>query len=96
MRNYWLCGVAFAAAVAISGAANAQVKLGVAGPITGPNAAFGAQLVNGTQQMTAMGALYIKEAEELAELADLICTTTLEGIAGSPRAFADWLLVSVG
>ena len=50
MRNYWLCGVAFAAALAVSGAANAQIKLGVAGPITGPNAAFGAQLVNGTQQ----------------------------------------------
>jgi branched-chain amino acid transport system substrate-binding protein len=33
-----------------AGAANAQIKMGVAGPITGPNAAFGAQLVNGTQQ----------------------------------------------
>ena len=39
-----------AAALAFSGAANAQVKIGVAGPITGPNAAFGAQLVYGTQQ----------------------------------------------
>ena len=30
--------------------ANAQIKLGVAGPITGPNAAFGAQLKNGVEQ----------------------------------------------
>jgi branched-chain amino acid transport system substrate-binding protein len=33
-----------------AGAAQAQVKLGVAGPITGPNAAFGAQLKNGVEQ----------------------------------------------
>src|SRR5579864_5370863 len=50
MTKYWLSGVALAAALAFSGAASAQVKMGVAGPITGPNAAFGAQLVNGTQQ----------------------------------------------
>jgi branched-chain amino acid transport system substrate-binding protein len=45
-----LSGVALIAALAFSGAASAQIKMGVAGPITGPNAAFGAQLVNGTQQ----------------------------------------------
>ena len=48
--KYWLSGVALAAAVAFSGAASAQIKMAVTGPITGPNAAFGAQLVNGTQQ----------------------------------------------
>src|SRR5579863_3494512 len=50
MTKYWLSGVALVAALAFSGAASAQIKMGVAGPITGPNAAFGAQLVNGTQQ----------------------------------------------
>jgi branched-chain amino acid transport system substrate-binding protein len=40
----------FAAALAAAGAASAQIKMGVAGPITGPNAAFGAQLTMGTQQ----------------------------------------------
>src|SRR6202167_5332346 len=50
MTKHWLSGVALAAALAFSGAASAQIKMGVAGPITGPNAAFGAQLVNGTQQ----------------------------------------------
>ena len=50
MTKHWLSGVALVAALAFSSAASAQVKLGVAGPITGPNAAFGAQLVNGTQQ----------------------------------------------
>ena len=50
MTKYWLSGVALAAALAFSGAASAQIKMGVAGPITGPNAAFGAQLTNGTQQ----------------------------------------------
>jgi branched-chain amino acid transport system substrate-binding protein len=50
MTKHWLSGVALIAALAFSGAASAQIKMGVAGPITGPNAAFGAQLVNGTQQ----------------------------------------------
>ncbi len=50
MTKYWLSGVALAAVLAFSGAANADIKIGVAGPITGPNAAFGAQLVNGVQQ----------------------------------------------
>jgi branched-chain amino acid transport system substrate-binding protein len=50
MKKYWLSGAVFAAALAAAGAASAQIKMGVAGPITGPNAAFGAQLTNGTQQ----------------------------------------------
>ncbi len=52
MKNYWLYGVALATAVAMSGVARADdtIKMGVAGPITGPNAAFGAQLVQGTTQ----------------------------------------------
>src|ERR1700731_2650760 len=50
MTKHWLSGVALAAALAFSGAASAQIKMGVAGPITGPNAAFGAQLVQGTTQ----------------------------------------------
>ena len=50
MTKHWLSGVALVAALAFSGAASAQIKMGVAGPITGPNAAFGAQLVQGTGQ----------------------------------------------
>ncbi len=50
MKKYWLSGAVLAAALAAAGVANAQIKFGVAGPITGPNAAFGAQLTNGTQQ----------------------------------------------
>ena len=49
MKKLWLTSVVLAAGLAFSGAANAQIKLGVAGPITGPNAAFGAQLKNGTE-----------------------------------------------
>nr|WP_246180091.1 branched-chain amino acid ABC transporter substrate-binding protein [Microvirga thermotolerans] len=37
----------------MASAAHAQVKIGVAGPITGPNAAFGAQLTNGAEQAVA-------------------------------------------
>jgi len=50
MKKLWLTSVVLAAGLAFSGAANAEIKMGVAGPITGPNAAFGAQLKNGTEQ----------------------------------------------
>jgi branched-chain amino acid transport system substrate-binding protein len=50
MKKTWMSGIALAAILAFAGAANAQIKMGVAGPITGPNAAFGAQLTMGTQQ----------------------------------------------
>src|SRR5215510_4430819 len=42
-----------AASLVGAGAASAQIKVGVAGPLTGPNAAFGAQLKNGAEQAAA-------------------------------------------
>jgi len=50
MKKLLLSSIALGAVLAFSGVANAQLKIGVAGPITGPNAAFGAQLKNGTEQ----------------------------------------------
>ena len=50
MKKVWMTGLVLAAGLAWAGAAQAQIKLGVAGPITGPNAAFGAQLTNGVEQ----------------------------------------------
>jgi branched-chain amino acid transport system substrate-binding protein len=50
MRKMLLTGVALGLGLAFSGAANAQIKLGVGGPITGANAALGAQLRNGVEQ----------------------------------------------
>ena len=51
MKSLFLkaAAVLFVAALA-SGGARAQIKLGVAGPITGANASFGAQLTNGVAQ----------------------------------------------
>ncbi len=53
MKNRVLSSVAVAAMFALAGSASAQIKIGVAGPITGPNAAFGAQLKNGAEQAAA-------------------------------------------
>ena len=50
MNKYWLTGLVLAAGLGLAGAADAQIKFGVAGPITGPNASFGAQLTNGVGQ----------------------------------------------
>ena len=51
MKKMGCPGFVLAAGLAFSGAAHAaDFKLGVAGPMTGPNAAFGAQLQKGTEQ----------------------------------------------
>jgi branched-chain amino acid transport system substrate-binding protein len=50
MKKYLLTGLVLAAGLAFAGAADAQIKIGVAGPITGPNASFGAQLTTGVNQ----------------------------------------------
>ena len=46
-------GLALGLAVAATGPATAQIKIGVAGPMTGGSAAFGQQLKNGAEQAVA-------------------------------------------
>ena len=53
MKKSLLSAVALTALVAFSGSAWADILVGVAGPITGPNAAFGAQLQKGAEQAAA-------------------------------------------
>ncbi|PSJ59267.1 branched-chain amino acid ABC transporter substrate-binding protein [Pseudaminobacter soli (ex Li et al. 2025)] len=53
MKKSLLSAVALTAMMAFSGSAWADVMMGVAGPITGPNAAFGAQLQKGAEQAAA-------------------------------------------
>jgi branched-chain amino acid transport system substrate-binding protein len=53
MKKSLLSAVALTALVAFSGSAWADIVIGVAGPITGPNAAFGAQLQKGAEQAAA-------------------------------------------
>jgi branched-chain amino acid transport system substrate-binding protein len=53
MKKLTSLGLALGFAVAFAGTAQAQVKFGITGPITGPNAAFGAQIKNGTEQAIA-------------------------------------------
>jgi branched-chain amino acid transport system substrate-binding protein len=53
MRKSLLSAVALTALVAFGGNAWADIVVGVAGPITGPNAAFGAQLQKGAEQAAA-------------------------------------------
>ncbi|WP_438752478.1 branched-chain amino acid ABC transporter substrate-binding protein [Pararhizobium sp. O133] len=53
MKKSLLSAVALTAMVAFSGNAWADILIGVGGPITGPNAAFGAQLQKGAEQAAA-------------------------------------------
>jgi histidine ammonia-lyase len=48
----------------------------------------GLSLVNGTQFMTAMGALGLVRARRLARTADVACSLTLEALQGSRSSFA--------
>src|SRR2546427_3627153 len=50
MKQWLTLGLALGLGLACADGASAQVKLGVAGPITGGSAAFGAQLKNGVEQ----------------------------------------------
>jgi histidine ammonia-lyase len=47
----------------------------------------GISVVNGTQCMTAIGALALIDAEDAARLADLAGAMSLEALKGTPRAF---------
>jgi branched-chain amino acid transport system substrate-binding protein len=53
MKKITTLGLALGFAFAAAGTAAAQVKLAVGGPITGPSAATGAQMKNGTDQAAA-------------------------------------------
>src|SRR5947209_11546066 len=50
MKKMTTLGLALTAALTFAATAQADIKMGMTGPITGPNAAFGAQLKNGTEQ----------------------------------------------
>ena len=67
MKRISTVGLALGFAFALAGTASAQVKIGVEGPITGPNAVFGAQLKNGADQaatdINAAGGIMGKKIE---------------------------------
>lgn len=51
----------------------------------------GLSLINGTQQMTGLGALLVLQAEELLDIADLVSSCSLEVVLGSTGPFAAWI-----
>src|SRR5205809_1092158 len=53
MRTLTTFALALGFGLAAAGHADAQIKIGVGGPITGGSAAFGAQLKNGVEQAVA-------------------------------------------
>uniref|UniRef100_A0A7E4W1E2 Histidine ammonia-lyase n=1 Tax=Panagrellus redivivus TaxID=6233 RepID=A0A7E4W1E2_PANRE len=47
----------------------------------------GLALINGTQMVTALGALAVKRAEQIAKQADVVAALTLDVLKGTTRAF---------
>lgn len=47
----------------------------------------GISLLNGTQEMLAIGCLELEQSEMLARAADVVCAMSLDGLKGTPRAF---------
>jgi histidine ammonia-lyase len=54
----------------------------------------GLTLLNGTQHMTAIGALTIADAEDTAQLADLAGALSLEALKGTVRAFDERVIAA--
>ncbi len=82
MKRITALGVALGLAVALSGQASspadAQIKFGVAGPLTGSNAAFGAQLKNGFEQA-------IEDINAAGGIQGQKITTTVGDDVGDPK-----------
>jgi branched-chain amino acid transport system substrate-binding protein len=53
MKKFTTLALGLGLALGLAGTAHAQIKMGITGPITGPNAAFGAQIKNGAEQAVA-------------------------------------------
>ncbi len=99
MKKMLLGGIALSAMIAFAGAANAQIRLGVAGPITGPNAAFGAQLKNGVEQavedINAAGGIMgqritVSVGDDRSDPKEGVSSPT----SSWPTAFASWWATS--
>jgi histidine ammonia-lyase len=71
---------------ALMDAAKALKKAGVKPHVLGPKE--GLSLINGTQIMTAIGALVLHEALALAKIADIAGAMSLEAFRGTNKAFA--------
>ncbi len=69
MKKWLAPGLAIGIGLLFADTASAQVKMGVAGPITGGSAAFGAQLKNGAEQavedINAAGGIFGSEDHDL-------------------------------
>ena len=70
-------------------AAHAIQKTGGTPLVLGPK--DGLALLNGTTAMAALGGLAVVEARELCTQADICASLTLEGIKGTPHAYAQAL-----
>ena len=79
-------GEAFVAGERLAGR-EALARVGLAPVALAPKE--GLALVNGTQAMTAVGALALLRAEQLARVADVAGAMTVEALLGSHRPFLD-------
>lgn len=97
MKTSLLSAVALTAIVAFGGAARADIVIGVAGPLTGPNAAFGAQLQKGAEQAIAdiNAAGGIKGEKLKIELGDDV-SDPKQGISVANKFVADGVKYVVG
>jgi branched-chain amino acid transport system substrate-binding protein len=97
MRRLTAFGIATGFALALAGSASAQVLIGVEGPITGPNAVFGAQLKNGASQaatdLNAKGGILGKKIN--LEFGDDV-SDPKQGVSVANRFVGDGVMFVVG
>jgi branched-chain amino acid transport system substrate-binding protein len=97
MGKLWLSGLALAVGLALSGAAGAQVKIGMAGPVTGPNAAAGGQMKTGVdlaiEDINAAGGIL---GQKLAVIVRDDGSDPRQGVIAANRLVADGVKFVVG
>src|SRR6478672_2948734 len=100
MTRHWLSiGLAFGVSLACAHDASAQVKLGVAGPITGGSATFGAQLKNGVEQaiedMNGAGGIQRQKIQAPPMVGD-DCADPKEGVSVANKFVGEGVKFVVG
>ncbi|WP_442581307.1 branched-chain amino acid ABC transporter substrate-binding protein [Mesorhizobium sp. ASY16-5R] len=97
MKKSLLSAVALTALMAFGGSAWADIVIGVGGPITGPNAAFGAQLQKGAEQAAAdINAAGGINGEQVKIVVGDDASDPKQGISVANKFFSDGVKFIVG
>ena len=99
MKTLATLAVALGLGLALTAPSRAQVKIGITGPVTGPNAAFGAQIRNGAEQaiedINAAGGIMGQKIAVPAPIGDDV-SDPKQGVSVANKFAADGIKFVIG